>query len=237
MNNIVRFAKGIKGNCIGHNNEGKIILSRNGAMPGYYAVSNIEEKDNFILADTKRVSYDYFPDITYNEFLSVLEYNGFTIGFIEDFHYVCGNYESDDHLIFAYDMKTHIVIVAESWNNGKCFNTIYVYCPGMNIFEHKSPLVIYGNCNYSVFNLTSQDVYNRNLGVIHILKNNMQPIMDRGDNVYKNESIKLWNYAEKYDSTNLDDFYENSDKKIKRANQDDMLKLFAQSETMMKALK
>ncbi len=231
MENIVRFMKGKKKGYIAYDANGKIILARNKVEAGYYRLSNIEEREKVILADAERIAYDYFPDITYKEFLEVLNYNGFKIGFIEDFHYVCGDYESDDHLVFAYDMETHIVIVAESWENGKTFNSIDVYCPGMNCFHVKSRLFSSGSGLISIFNLCNEDVFNRNKGAIHIFKDNMDSIED---NNYKEDSISLWNYSEKSDCT--EEFFNRCRQKIKRADRKDMLELFSQSKIMLKAL-
>lgn len=232
MNDIVRFVKGKKRGYIGYDSNGKIILSRNAVKCGYYKLSNIEEKEKVILADTERVPYDYFPDITYKEFLDVLKYNGFKIGFIEDFHYTCGNYIGDDHMIFAYDMKTHIIIVAESWNSGKYFNKIDVYCPGLGFLNAKNKLFSHGSCAMSIFNLVRHDITDKNIGVIHTIKDTMSDIIKDGKNIYK-ESISLWNYSEKRHD---EEFFNKSRQKIKRADRKDMIELFKQSELMMVAL-
>lgn len=232
MENIVRFMKGKKKGYIGYDAYGKVILARNEVQIGYYKISNIEEREKVILVDAERIPYDYFPDITYNEFLDVLKYNGFKIGFIEDFHYVRGNYESDDHLVFAYDVETHIVIVAQSWKNGKSFNSIDVYCPGMNCFDVRSKLFSNGNSSICVFNLCYEDVLNKNKGAFHIFKENMDGIKDNNYKGYN--SISLWNYSEQSDNT--EEFFNRSCQKIKRADRKDMFELFAQSKTMMKAL-
>ena len=236
---IMRFSKGKKENIIGHREDGKIILSRNHVKePGYYKLNNPEEREYVILADAERVPYDYFPEISYEEFLKVLEYNGFKIGFIEDFKY---NYSDDrvtnEHMIFAYDMETHMVIVAETWDNGNCFNSIEVYCPGMNCYEGsmKSRLFSKGNDLETTFTLCFHDIYNKNMGVIHLLKRDMRPIVERGENIFKdNISISLWNYAE--NGAGDKDFFDKCARKINLANRDDMLELFSQSKWGMKAL-
>ena len=235
-NNIVRFHKGKKKGFIAYDNNGKIILSRDKSVKeGYYKLSNIEERDNVILADTQRVPYDYFPDITYNEFLDVLKSNGFKIGFIEDFHYVYDDYEGDDHLVFAYDMKTHIIVVAESFDSGMCFNLIHTYCPGMSIFNLlRSRLISHGDSQMTVLDLTRDDIYNKNLGAIHAIKNDMEGIVERDENIYK-QPINLRNYSEPQFTIDTD-FIDECKKKIKRADRADMIKLFSQSESMMKAL-
>lgn len=231
---IVRFEHGKKGNFIGHTEEGKVILSRNKADAGYYELSNVEEKETVIVANTKKVPYDYFPGITYDEFLDVLRYNGFKIGFVEDFHHVNGNYTGDDHLVFAYDMDTHIIIVAESWDSGRTFNSIEVYCPGIDAFKVKTKLFSHGSGDLAVFNLVYTDIFYQNKGVIHMLKENMHEIVEAGKNVYtENHIISLWNNSEDSDAEN---FYEKSREKIKRADRSDMLKLFAHADLMLAAL-
>lgn len=229
MNNIVRFIK--KKNFIGYTDNGKVILSRNNdATIGYYQLRNIEEKENVIIADTERIVYDYFPNIDYNEFLNALNYNGFKIGFIEDFHYPSNVSTAVDHLIFAYDMETHMVIVAETINSGRDFNRIECYCPGMNFFNVKSRMAIYGNSEKTVFSLLREDIFNKNEGIIHNLKNNMKHIVKAGENIYKDD-ICLFNAAE---NKNID--FEAIRKKIKFANREDMIKIFEKSAVMLKAL-
>ena len=231
---VVRFEQGKKGNFIGHTEEGKVILSRNKADAGYYELSNIEEKETVIVANTKKVPYDYFPDITYDEFLDVLQYNGFKIGFIEDFHHVNGDYTGDDHLIFAYDMDTHIIIPAESLDSGRTFNSIEVYCPGIDAFKVKTRLFSHGSEDLAVFNLVYTDLFYQNIGVIHMLKESMQTVVEAGKNVYKGkQTISLWNNSEDSDAEN---FYDKSREKIKRADKSDMLKLFAHADLMLAAL-
>ena len=235
---IVRFREGKKKNIIGHREDGKIILSRNDVKPGYYRLHNEEEKERVILTDAERVPYDYFPEISYEEFLKVLEYNGFKIGFIEDFKY---NYSDDritnEHMIFAYDMETHMVIVAETFDNGNCFNSIEVYCPGMNCYDGamRHRLFRHGSSLGTTFSLCSDDVVCKNLGAIHSLKKDTQPIVERGENIFKGKfSISLWNYAE--EGSDEKDFYDRCARKINLADRDDMLELFSKSEWGMKAL-
>lgn len=238
MRNIVRFMEGKNKGFVAYNDNGKIILSRNDVQPGYYKVSNIEEKEKVILVDTKRVTYDYFPGIDYDEFLEVLKYNKFKIGFIEDFHYEHGDYKGDDHLVFAYDMTTHIVIVAESWDSGRCLNGVEVYCPGMNGFHLSVSTRVdlgysSGNNEMSKFELVrSKDIFNKNTGEIHILKGKMKPIVESNENIYT-DSISLYHYAER---GNTPEFFSEARKKIKLANRKDMIELFGQSKTMMDAL-
>ena len=109
--NIVRFQKGKKG-IIAHNDNGKIILSKNKSVKeGYYKLSNIEEKDNVILADAQRVPYDYFPDITYNEFLNVLKFNDCELLRLVEVGASCFNHYCTDHDIRhhpSYTMSTGV---------------------------------------------------------------------------------------------------------------------------------
>ena len=231
---FVRFEKGKKENFIGHTEEGKVILSRNEADAGYYELSNIAEKETVIVANTKKVPYDYFPGITYEEFLDVLQYNGFKIGFIEDFHRENGDYSGDDHLVFAYDLNTRIIIVAESWDSGRTFNSIEVYCPGIDAFKVKTRLFSHGSGDLAVFNLVYTDIFYQNIGVIHMLKENMKAIVEAGKNVYRgNHIISLWNNSEDSDAEN---FYEKSREKIKLADRNDMIKLFSNADLMLAAL-
>lgn len=75
----------------------------------------------------------------------------------------------------------------------------------------------------------------KNLGAIHSLKKDMQPIVERGENIFKGKfSISLWNYAE--EGSDEKDFYDRCARKINLADRDDMLELFSKSEWGMKAL-
>ena len=63
----------------------------------------------------------------------------------------------------------------------------------------------------------------------------MQPIVERGENIFKGKfSISLWNYAE--NGSGDKDFFDKCARKINLANRDDMLELFSQSKWGMKAL-
>ena len=85
-----------------------------------------------------------------------------------------------------------------------------------------------------MFNLVYTDIFYQNIGVIHTLKENMQTIVEAGKNVYtENHIISLWNNSEDSDAEN---FYEKSREKIKRANRDDMIKLFVHADLMLAAL-
>ena len=82
----------------------------------------------------------------------------------------------------------------------------------------------------TVLDLTREDVYDKNLGAIHTIKNDMENIVERGENIYK-QPINLRNYSE-MDTDSVDE----TKQKIKRADREDMIALFFQCETMMKAL-
>lgn len=168
----------------------------------------------------------------------MLKYNNFKIGFIDDFHYECGNYAGDDHFIFAYDMETHIVITADTWDSGKCFNSVNIYCPGMDYYNLRNKQLIllsnYGSGVLSCFTPIYKDIYDKNLGVIHYLKNEMKSIIRNKENFYLNDSINLWNYSDENIKSEKD--FDTYRKRIKRADREDMLELFQKSKIMLEAL-
>lgn len=231
--NIVRFVKGKKNRYIGYNEDGKVILSRNDVSAGYYKLSNITEKEKVIIADTTRVPYDYFPDSNFEEFLKVLEYNKFKIGFIEDYQYKNGSSVSDERLVFAYDTETHMMVVAESWDNCKSLYRALVYCPGLDCREIRSSLLTGGYTHLSVFDITIQDVHIKNHGILHRLKDLVNSYVERNRNMFT-DKLGIWNRSEEPDYSNTG--YELVHNKIKRACREDMLELFAQSAPIMKVL-
>ena len=156
MNDIVRFTKGNKNDFIARNNSGKIILSKNRIRKeGYYKITDSEETEKYILASTKRIPYDYYPEIDYEEFLKVLDVNGFKIGFIEDFHYKSDTHEGNEHLVFAYDLSTNLIIVVETWNNGESMINTHLYCPG---YTHHNKLTVKQIKDTSVLRLDVNDI-------------------------------------------------------------------------------
>lgn len=241
MNDIVRFTKGNKNDFIARNNSGKIILSKNRIRKeGYYKITDSEETEKYILANTKRIPYDYYPEIDYDEFLKVLDVNGFKIGFIEDFHYKSDVHEGNEHLIFAYDLSTNLIIVAETWNNGESMINIHLYCPG---YTHHNKLTVKQINDTSVLRLDTDDIYDshKNIGIIHMMKYHMDKFSSSGKNTYNNVSISLWNYSESIvqnmSNNKFIDFYSKTLEKINRADKDDMLKLFKGNSIMLEALK
>lgn len=140
-NNILLFKRGRNDRAIAHSIDGKVVLSRDrNITPGYYRVTNVEEKSNVIICNAERELFDYYNGITYAEFLKLLDKYGYKIGFFRDF-------ESDleektfEKQIFAYNVDTKVFINACTINNGTTLVNIDVTCPlnGFEVAEH--PLI------------------------------------------------------------------------------------------------
>ena len=230
---IVRFTKSKKG-IAAHTEVGKVILARHNVKePGYYKITNLEEKEKVILCDAERVVYDYYPEITYKEFLDALKENGFKIGFIEDFKYD----GVDEQLVFAYDLETRMCIVAETWNRDNTFNSINVWMPGENAFDNtRNKMFSQGNSGCSVFSLTFYDVSYQNEGVLHRYKKYVNEYLACRNFYPENESISLWNMAENRVDDNTDEQFLKYRQKIRRADREDMKYIFEGCKTMLDAL-
>lgn len=193
---------------------------------GYYELFNIADKGDCLIVDTRKVPYDYYKGITPQEFLDVLEYNEFKVGFIDEYEV----HDNIEYQIFAYHLPTRMVINALTF--GGKFDRAEVYCPGKicNIVDS----LIYEQINsMTVFNITHYESFSSdNEGIIHILKKYMEKSTAECTNFYK-EPILLWNYSD-YSST-IEDFVKIR-KRIKKADHDDMLKLFDHCDEMLEVL-
>lgn len=199
----------------------------NNVNTGYYILSNVVDKGDCLIADTRKVPYDYYEGIDLREFLDVLEYNGFKIGFNDKFK----GYDNFEHQIFAYHLPTRMIINALTCRGD--LDRVEVSCPGLKCNFEVDPLIYRQTESMTVFNIAHyESLPNDNEGIIHILKKYMEKSVTDGTNFYK-EGISLWDYSE-YPCT-IEDF-KNMQKKIKRANRDDMLELFDQCDEMLEAL-
>lgn len=236
---VIRFFRGKKDKIVSFTTGGKVIFSRDRKIkPGYYRVSNIEDREKTILVSTERVAYDYYPEIDYKEFKEVLKNLGFKIGFEEDFDYIVPIDQTLRHekMLFAYNLDNNVVVVAESFDNQGTFNSIEVYCPGMNCFSVRSRLFKMGGSTHSVFDLACCDACNKNLGIMHMILNVMQDIVDRGANHFgESDTISLWNYVEGRNDYS-EEFFLKMRQKINRADRNDMLKVFDGCKLMLEAL-
>lgn len=193
----------------------------------YYRLSNVIDKGDCLIADTEKVPYDYYEGINLKEFLDVLEYNEFKIGFIDQFK----AHDTIEHQIFAYHLPTRMIINALTC--GGKLDRIEVYCPGQKCNFEVDSLIYRQAKSMTVFNIAHYELLsNDNEGIIHILKKCMEKSVTDGSNFYK-EPVSLWNYSD-YQST-IEDFMEMR-KKIKKANRDDMLELFKDCDEMLEAL-
>lgn len=182
-----------------------ILLNGKGLRPGYAEVLSIEEKEKYFIAKVKNVVEDVYPYIGYEEFLNVLETQGFTLGYDITFKYeTYSNVRQDgevieevrtEHQILAYRLDTGLVVVAETWEEGKSFNTIRVYMPGVNgvrmLLGHgRMRCAFTGNATMAEFDLAGTDCIGLASFVEYARKLQKTNIWS------EDNTPNLWNYAE-----------------------------------------
>lgn len=232
---VFLFLKGRDDKVLSHSLAGKVIFSRKPIKPGYYIVNNVEDKKSIVLCDTTEIIVDSFKGIDYDTLLKVLVKHNFKIGFDREFEYNNGI----EHQIFAYDLDTKMVIVAETWDKGRTFNQILLTCPMISAFELRGISGFsHGSSTYVTFDLCNMKAEEP----LDKIKRTMVKIKDLyGDNFkYKDaSSFHLWTYADNVieDSGDLD--WTLGDKTMPRLNladKNDMKQLFDGCDSLLKYL-
>ena len=192
IGDIVLFLEGRDNKLIGHNQMGKVIIPVNNINRGYGKITKIiKNADKFILVEAENVVYDYYDDITYEEFKKVLIKQGYKIGFDREFE---TEYEyGTEHQIFAYDINTGIVIVAETFYGSKTFNSIEVYCPNTNGLYCRDKMLSRGSSIITVFDLCYN--YRRGINALKEIKKYCN--INSNSPIWENEEPSLWTYADK----------------------------------------
>lgn len=149
---------------VAYTDTGKVILlNGDNIKEGYVELLTIEERDNCIIADAKNVIYDTYSNIDYKTFLQVLPVCNFKIGYDIRFTKSDNDCESVgiEHQIFAYNMETGIIIVAETFDECKVFNAINVYIPNVNglvLSSNRMKGFISGSFDMAEFNIANTSV-------------------------------------------------------------------------------
>lgn len=197
IGSVVCFFEGKNNRPVAYTYMGKVILCKNKISLGYAKINSLEDKDNYFLVTAEHIVKDVYSGIDYDDFIAVLPLHGYKIGFdltFENNH--CDGEMTQEHQIYAYNLKNNVVIVAETftWEKGMRigFNSIDVYCPQVNILDFiHCGYAECGNGNITVFNLTRRS--NR-----HDLLEWINEIMEDIENPVwpVNEYPHLWTYAD-----------------------------------------
>jgi len=194
VGDTILLVEGKNNRIVGYTPTGKVILPINKVKTGYAKILTLEEKEKCILCKMENVVKDYYDGISYEEFLTVLELNGYKIGFDIPFQ---SPYEyGEERQIFAYNLNINTVIVAETFYGKKSFNSIDVYCPNMDGLRLRSNIFSHGGCNMSVLSLCQANL-------LESINNSMLNIKEiKGILWHKDESISLWNYTDRREDEN-----------------------------------
>lgn len=136
---------------------GKVILCKHKIPLGYARVKSVEDRGKFFLITAEHIVKDVYSYIDYEDFMKALPLHGFKIGYDKTFeanHFDEG--VKTEHDIFAYNLQNHVVIVANTFTSGDrmIFNSIDVYCPGLNWANyHRNKLFSSGSGTICNFNL------------------------------------------------------------------------------------
>lgn len=186
VGDLLLLKHGRYGKLISYTDFGKVVIPTNKVKFGYIKVIEIvREADNYTLVKAENVVVDYHDEIGYEEFLKVLDANGFKIGFDRLFE---TKRNTKEHEILAYNTDKGIIVVADTYDGGDMFNSIEVYIPNYITNRCKNPLFSTGCGTQSVFDLC----YGRNLYY------SLQMLCLNAENNEWNEQddISLWTYAD-----------------------------------------
>ena len=186
---------------MGYTLSGKVILCKNDITLGYVKVKSVEEREKVILVEAENVLYDYYNGMNYNDFLKLLQIFNFKIGY--DLPFVYSYYKEKDenenviygnkneHQIFAYNLDYNVVIVAETRNERKNFNSIEVYCPNINGHKIRSKMFESGTSIMAKFNPVFHSYY---IPPLHSIIKMMKTVSKEWP---KNETISLSHYEDR----------------------------------------
>lgn len=191
VGDIFLLKKGRDDKLITSDKIGKIIIPVNNLKIGYAKITKILKRaERYTLVEMENVISDYYEGINYEEFLKVLKFNKFKIGFDRPFEYEDGI----EHQILAYNLDNGIVIIAETFYQCKIFNSIDVYAPNVNMLTFtKCPMLSMISSTMAVFDLCRNHKFDFPLQKI------MELIKDKKWN--ERENISLWTYADKEEET------------------------------------
>ncbi len=212
-NDIILFVHGKDKKPVAYSNTGKVILCKHRISYGWAHVISVEERANVYLVKAISIIWDYHPEMNYSEFMELLPRLGFKIGFDIPFVYnsvlLIGSNSNpiyahkNEHEIFAYNLANNMAIVATTWDNGKLFNSIEVYCPGID--GTSSLNKCRGSHNMAIFDITLSKINSPLKYCISMVEDVRQG--NEGIEWSKSNSISLWNYADADNLSNSENLW------------------------------
>lgn len=201
-NDIILFKHGKNDRPVAYSNTGKVILCKHRISYGWAHVISVEERESVYLVKAVNILWDYHSEMDYSEFMELLPRLGFKIGFDMPFVYnrvlligSNGNPIYDhtkEHEIFAYNLANNMTIVATTWDNGKRFSSVEVYCPCIDGTSQLNKCR--GSHNMAIFELTHLKNHSPLKSCISMVEDVRRG--NGGIEWSKSSSISLWNYAD-----------------------------------------
>lgn len=140
---IVRFVKGKKNRNVSYTLTGKVILCKHQIQIGYAKIKTVENNEKYFLVTAEHVVHDLYPEISYEEFLEVIEKHGYKIGFDRRFKrrkLSENDISTNEHQVFAYNSTISTCIVATTVTiegDEQHFNYINIYLPFATISDFR----------------------------------------------------------------------------------------------------
>lgn len=154
------FKKGKKDRYVSYTDLGKVIIGDNCKSEGYYNLTEVTEKETVIIAKVKKYLYDYYDEMTYEDFKELVLERGYKLAFEQPFqrkYHMSGEDDkcTDEMRLVVYNKDLNMIIVADSINSMSLFNSVCCYCYGVNgNYLVKNKLFSHGSSNLTVFDLT-----------------------------------------------------------------------------------
>lgn len=163
-NRIYLFKEGKNGRHISRDLFGKIIIGENCSEPGFYILKELKELKNCYIAKIdKKVNFDYYPGMSYDEFKKFILHRGYKLAFEMPFKYE----GLDEMRLVVYSEKYNMIVVADTIKGKKKFNDIYCYCYGVNGLQSLRDRYFSKGSRYStVYNI----VNGGNEGALHCVE-------------------------------------------------------------------
>lgn len=166
LGDIYYFEKGKKDRFISHTDYGKVIIAENCSSRGFAEVTSFDDREKVIIAKVKRCLYDYYDGISYKDFKDLLLERGYKFAFEQPFqrkYRVSGEGEksTDEMRLVVYNSDLHMIIVADTIDSMKAFNSIDCYCYGVNSLKFfRQRLFSNGSYRRAIFDLCYSYSYN-----------------------------------------------------------------------------
>lgn len=160
------FKKGKKDRYVSYLETGKVIIGSNCTSEGFYKLTDINERENVVIAKVVKCLYDYYEGMSYKDFKDLLLERGYKFAFEQPFqrkYHVSGEGEksTDEMRLVVYNSDLHMIIVADTIYSMKAFNTIDCYCYGANGLKlSRQRLFSHGSYRCAIFDLCYSYYYN-----------------------------------------------------------------------------